>query len=498
MAHQAGSGPGGPESGWVARRGLALLTDLYELTMIGGYHRHGMHERRACFEYFFRGLPPDTGYAVLAGLEPFLAALEGLRFGREDLDYLAGRGIFADGFLEYLEDWRPRVDVSSPPEGTVVFPYEPVVQVSGPLLDVQLVETLLLNMLNYPTLVATKAARICGAAEGEPVIEFGLRRAQGPDGGLSGARAAYVGGCVGSSNVLAGKHYGVPVSGTMAHSWVMSFPSELESFRAYIEAYPEDPILLVDTYDTLKSGVPNAIRVFSEMREEGREQRFAIRLDSGDLAKLSKEAWRMITEAGFEDPLIVASNELEEDLIADLKRQGAKINAWGVGTHLITCRDHPALSGVYKLVAVEEDGEWKPRLKVTSNVAKTTDPAAKVVWRLTDPTGRPLADVLALEGEEPAGEGTYRGLDRESMTRPYNVDGVAGSEPLLRLMMEGGRRTEPPEALERIRERAGRQVSGLFDELTRLRNPAIYRVLLSPGLAGLKRTMIEQARNRHG
>ncbi len=489
-----GEGYSGPENDWVARRGLALLTDLYELTMIGGYHARDMHERPACFEYFFRSLPPHTGYAILAGVDPFLRALEELSFSDGDLEYLAGQAQFGNDFLEYLEGWSPRVDVRAPLEGTVVFPYEPVVQMRGPLLDVQLVETLLLNMLNYPTLVATKAARICLAAEGDPVIEFGLRRAQGPDGGLSGARAAYIGGCTGSSNVLAGKHYGVPVSGTMAHSWVMSFPTELESFRAYVEAYPENPILLVDTYDTLESGVPNAIRVFTEMREAGNGQRFAVRLDSGDLARLSKETFRMAADAGFEDPLIVASNELEEDLVADLKRQGAKINAWGVGTHLITCRDHPALSGVYKLVAVEEDGRWQPRLKVTSNVAKTTDPAPKVLWRCLDAAGRPLGDIMALEGEELPGEGRIPGLERESMTRPYPVEGVASREPLLSLMMEAGRRLSEPEPLDDVRSRAQRQIAGLFDELKRLRNPEIYRVLLSPGLAQLKRRMISEAR----
>jgi nicotinate phosphoribosyltransferase len=489
-------GYAGPERGWVDRRGLALLTDLYELTMIGGYHARGMHERPACFEYFFRSLPPHTGYAVFAGLAPFLRALQGLRFSAGDLEYLSGQGKFEEGFLDYLRDWRPRVDVRAPLEGTPVFPYEPVVQVRGPLLDVQLVETLLLNMLNYPTLVATKAARICQAAEGDPVIEFGLRRAQGPDGGLSGARAAYIGGCAGTSNVLAGKHYGVPVSGTMAHSWVMSFPSELESFRAYVQSYPEDPILLVDTYDTLESGVPNAIRVFTEMREAGNGQRFAVRLDSGDLAKLSKEAFRMAVDAGFEDPLIVASNELEEDLVADLKRQDAKINAWGVGTHLITCRDHPALSGVYKLVAVEEDGRWRPRLKVTSNVAKTTDPAPKVLWRCLDAAGRPLGDIMALEGEELPEEDRVPGLDRESMTRPCNLEGVASRVPLLSRMVEDGGRVREPEPLDETRNRAQERIGDLFDEMKRLRNPEIYRVLLSPGLAELKRSMISEARQR--
>lgn len=484
----------GPESGWVERRGLALLTDLYELTMIGGYHSRGMEDRPACFEYFFRSLPPHTGYAVFAGLEPFLDAAGELSFSRSDLEYLSEQGKFDTSFLEYLSEWKPRVSIHAPPEGTLVFPYQPVVRVTGPLLDAQLLETMLLNMLNYPTLVATKAARIRQAAEGEPVIEFGLRRAQGPDGGLSGARAAYIGGCAGSSNVLAGKHYGVPVSGTMAHSWVMSFPSELESFRAYVKTYPEDPILLVDTYDTLESGVPNAIRVFGEMRDEGNEQRVAVRLDSGDLAKLSKASWELIREAGFQDPLIVASNELDEDLIADLKRQGARINAWGVGTNLITCRDHPALSGVYKLTAIEDKGEWQPRLKVTSNPAKTTDPGVKTVWRCFDGEGHPLGDVLALEHEELPNNGRITGMERESMTRRYLLDNVASRRPLLQQVMKEGRRTNENESLEDIRHRAQSQIGSLFEEFRRLRNPEIYRVVLSPRLAELKRGMIARER----
>ncbi|HPK00614.1 MAG TPA: nicotinate phosphoribosyltransferase, partial [Candidatus Hydrogenedentes bacterium] len=363
-----------PATPWCQREGMALLTDLYELTMVAGFWKEQRANQRVCFEYFFRRLPPHAGFAVAAGLEPFLQYLENLHFSSDDLAYLRTLNLFDDAFLAYLRDFRPSLTVRAVPEGTLVFPYEPILQVEGSVLEAQFVETALLNTLNYQTLIATKAARICLAAEGEPVMEFGLRRAHGPDGGLSGSRAAYIGGCSSTSNLLAGKVYGIPVSGTHAHSWVMSFPSELEAFRAFARNYPDRCMLLVDTYDTLGSGVPNAITVFKELHAKGQMARPAIRLDSGDLAKLSKMAYRMMTEAGLKDPLIVASNDLDEDLIADLKRQGARINAWGVGTHLITSNDCPALSGVYKLVAVAQGEAWRPKIKISSNIEKATDP----------------------------------------------------------------------------------------------------------------------------
>ena len=359
---------------WANRENLALLTDFYQLTMMAGYWRTGQKELRACFNYTFRQLPPDNGFAIAAGLEQLLDLIENSRFTEQDLAYLAGLNAFEQGFLDYLRDFRWSCDIDAMPEGTVVFPHEPIVQVEGPLIEAQLLETALLNMLNYPTLVATKAARIRLACGDDNLVEFGLRRAQGPDGGLSGSRAAHIGGADSTSNVLAGKCYGLPVQGTHAHSWVMSFDNELDAFRAYA-ACNQDPVLLVDTYDTLASGIPNAITVFKELREQGRTVRPAVRLDSGDLSRLSKAAYRLFTQAGFPDPLIVASNELDEDLIADLKRQGARINSWGVGTHLITASDHPALGGVYKLVAVRQNGgAWEPRIKLSSNPAKMTDP----------------------------------------------------------------------------------------------------------------------------
>ncbi len=478
------------ERPWVKRQGLALLTDQYELTMMGGYVEQERAEQPAAFDYFFRHLPNDTGYAVFSGLEDLLNFYDTLHFTNADLDYLESLDVFPASFIDYLEEFTPSCTIWAPPEGTLVFPNQPVVRVEGPLAQAQLLETFLLNALNYPTLVATKAARICEAAEGDPVIEFGVRRAQGPDGGLTGARGAYIGGCKASSNVLAGKHFGIPVSGTMAHSWIMSYEDELESFRAYVKTYPKDPVLLVDTYDTLESGVPNAIRVYKEMRDEGKEFRPGIRLDSGDLAQLSKAAHKMFVEAGFEDPLIVASNELDEDLIADLKRQGAKINAWGVGTNLITCKGDPALSGVYKLAAIDPGDGWQPRLKITSNVAKTTEPGRKRPVRYFDENDRPIGDVLYEWDETPLESGDIPGYDRQNLLQYHEIGGAVRCENLLRPVVEQGGRVQPPETLTGIKDRAAQQIASIAEEYKRLRYPALYPVTLSPKLTETKRRLL--------
>jgi len=479
---------------WVKRQGLALLTDWYQLTMMGGYHHQGLGTHRVCFEYFFRELPPHNGFAVFAGLDALLDYFENLRFEPDDIEFLGSTKTFPDSFLDSLKTFKMTCDVWAVPEGTVVFPHEPLVRVEGPLFQAQLLETFLLNALNYPTLVATKAARICQVAGDDPVIEFGLRRAQGPDGGLVGSRAAYIGGCAATSNALAGKHYGVPVKGTMAHSWVMAFPSELEAFRAYVKAYPQNPILLVDTYDTIESGVPNAIRVFQEMRSDGNPQRVAIRLDSGDLARLSKEAYEMIRSAGFSDPMIVASNELDDDLIADLKRQGAKINSWGVGTNLITCKGAPALSGVYKLVAIEENGAWIPRLKLSSNPAKATDPGAKRLIRFFGVNDVPLGDIKYLTEEGIPEDDKVTGGDREHFHTKYRLKGIERHEDLLEKVIENGHRSREKESLEQIRRRAMSQIEKLPEEMKRLRFPHIYTVALSPRLAEMKeRLMLEKS-----
>ena len=478
---------------WFTRKGLALLTDFYELTMMAAYLREGRADREVCFEYFFRDLPPHTGFAVTAGLHCFLDYLDNLQFEDDDIDYLRSLDLFQEDFLRFLAEFRPRCAVRALPEGTLAFPNEPIVQIEGPLLDTQLLETALLNMMNYQTLIATKAARVCLAAEGDPVLEFGLRRAHGPDGGVSGSRAAYIGGCASTSNVLAGKSYGIPVSGTHAHSWVMSFESELEAFRRFAHIYPDRCILLVDTYDTLESGVPNAIKVFQEMRAEGHDVRAAIRLDSGDLAKLSKEACRMMHAAGFEDPLIVASNDLEEDLIADLKRQGARINAWGVGTKLITAYDYPALSGVYKLVAMKNDAGWRPRMKISSNMDKATDPGRKNLIRYYNERNEPIADMLHEVGEdwpEAVDNGYIVGRRRTMPHLSVRIREAVSGESLLQTVAENGRRTVDTPPVSGIRQRAQEQIAALPGEFTRLRNPEIYRVVLSQRIGDLKEELL--------
>lgn len=475
---------------WFRREGVALLTDFYQLTMMAGYWKDKRTERQVCFDYFFRTLPPHTGFAVAAGLDSFLDYLEHLRFTEDDLDYLESLHSFDPSFLEYLRTFAPRCTVRAVPEGAVVFPNEPVIQVEGPIIGAQLVETALLNMINHQTLMATKAARVCLAAENDPVLEFGLRRAHGPDGALSASRAAYIGGCSSTSNVLAGKVYGVPVAGTHAHSWVMSFDSELEAFRAFARLYPDRCILLVDTYDPVTSGIPNAIQVFRELRDQGVKVRPAVRLDSGDLAKLSKICHAMMRDAGLDEPLIVASNDLDEDLIADLKRQGACINAWGVGTHMITAYDAPALPGVYKLVAIKNDNGWQPRMKITSNIEKATDPGRKQLVRYYAANDQPLGDVLYLEGEIWPESGTIEGRAQRNPHAVRRIENAASAKMLLETVFENGKRTSPAKPLAAIRAYSLDQRSRMPEEYTRLRNPERYRVLLSRDLGEMKDRML--------
>lgn len=475
---------------WFRREGLALLTDFYELTMMAGQWREQRADQRVVFNYFFRTLPPHTGFAVFAGLESVLDYLTHLKFGDDDIDYLRSIGVFGDDFLEHLRHFRPQCTIQALPEGTLVYPYEPILQVEGSIFESMLIESALLNILNFQTLIATKAARICLAASGDPVMEFGLRRAHGPDGAVSASRAAHIGGCNSTSNVLAGKTFGIPVSGTHAHSWVMSFSTELEAFRVFARHYPERCVLLVDTYDTEKSGVPNAITVFKEMHADGIPVRPAIRLDSGDLSRLSKIAYQKMTEAGLEDPLIVASNDLDEELIVDLKRQGARINAWGVGTHMVTAFDSPALSGVYKLVAIQEDGGWKSRMKISSNVEKATDPGRKQVVRYFDESDQPLCDVMYLADEEVPLQGAIRGRNRMWPNRKVDFGLPGRSEALHQTVFKDGRRTMESPPITSVRDHALAQIAALPEEFKRMRNPHIYQVLLSEKLGLLKDSML--------
>ena len=380
---------------------LTLLTDLYELTMMQGYFKNPVQET-VIFDAFYRTNPCGNGFAIAAGLDQVIDYIKNLHFSKEDVDYLRSVGVFDEDFLEYLSGFHFSGDIYAIPEGTVVFPREPLVKVIAPIMEAQLVETAILTIINHQSLIATKAARVVNAARGDGIMEFGLRRAQGPDAGVYGARAAMIGGCIGTSNVLTGQLFDVPILGTHAHSWIMSFPDEYTAFKEYAKLYPDACTLLVDTYDTLKSGVPNAIRVFREMREKGiHPKSYGIRLDSGDLAYLSKQARKMLDEAGFPDAVIAASNDLDEMLIHDLKMQGAKITSWGVGTNLITSKGCPSFGGVYKLAAIQgADGAFAPKIKISENTEKITNPGNKTIFRVYDKeTGKIRADLICFADE---------------------------------------------------------------------------------------------------
>ena len=380
---------------------LTLLTDLYEITMMQGYFKSGKKDF-AVFDAFYRKNPCDGGYAICAGLEQVIDYIEHLHFDADDIAYLRSLKIFDEDFLAYLSDFHFSGDIYAIPEGSVMFPREPMLKVVAPIMEAQLIETAVLNIINHQSLIATKAARVCYAAKGDGVMEFGLRRAQGPDSGTYGARAAVIGGCKGTSNVLAGQLFDVPVLGTHAHSWIMSFPDEYTAFETYTKLYPNSCTLLVDTYDTLKSGVPNAIRVFEEMRKAGTlSKNYGIRMDSGDLAYLSKKARLMLDEAGFPDAVIAASNDLDEYLIESLKQQGAAITSWGVGTNLITSKDNPSFGGVYKLAAIQDKkGNFIPKIKLSENIEKVTNPGNKTFYRIYDKaSGKIRADLICLADE---------------------------------------------------------------------------------------------------
>ena len=385
-------------------RNLTLLTDLYELTMMQGYFREKDANETVIFDAFYRTNPDGNAFSICAGLEQVIDYVKNLHFDDADIEYLRGLGIFDEDFLEYLHNFKFSGDIYAIPEGTVVFPREPLVKVIAPIMEAQLVETAILNIINHQSLIATKTSRIVFAARGDGIMEFGLRRAQGADAGTYGARAAMIAGCIGTSNVLAGKLFDVPVKGTHAHSWIMSFPDELTAFRAYAKLYPSACILLADTYDTLGSGVPNAIRVFQEMRDAGIPLTFyGIRLDSGDLAYISKKARKMLDDAGFPDAVISASNDLDEYLIDSLKIQGAAITSWGVGTNLITSKDCPSFGGVYKLAAIKDrhTGKFIPKIKLSENTEKVTNPGNKTIQRIYDKeTGKIIADLICLVDEE--------------------------------------------------------------------------------------------------
>lgn len=477
------------------RQNLTLLTDLYELTMMQGYFKHKDMNETVIFDAFYRTNPCGGGYAICAGLEQLIKYIKGLHFSAQDIDYLRTLGIFDEKFLDYLADFKFSGDIYAIEEGRVIFPREPLVKVIAPIMEAQLVETAILNILNHQSLIATKAARVCYAAKGDGIMEFGLRRAQGPDAGIYGARAAVIGGCIGTSNVLTGQLFDVPVKGTHAHSWIMSFPDEYTAFKTYAEMYPSACILLVDTYDTLKSGVPNAIKVFKEMREAGVKLSFyGIRLDSGDLAYLSKKARKMLDEAGFTDAVISASNDLDEYLIETLKAQGATITSWGVGTNLITAKDNPAFGGVYKLAAIkDENGNFIPKIKLSENSEKVTNPGNKKIYRVYDKEGKIKADLICLEDEVFTEDEPLLLFDPIETWKKTKLQ--PGEFTLTELMkpifINGECVYESPKTME-IRDFCTKEKDTLWDETKRFVNPHKVYVDLSSKLYEVKRNLLDE------
>ena len=475
-------------------RNLTMMTDLYELTMMNGYLRFGMENNRACFDIFYRKQGDMTAYAVAAGLEQAIDYVRNLHFSNEDIAYLRSLNIFDEAFLARLATLRFTGEILAVPEGTIIFPGEPIVRVIAPIMEAQLLETALLNIINHQTLIATKASRVVQAARGDSVLEFGLRRAQGPDAGIYGARAAVIGGCQATSNVLTGQLFGVPVGGTHAHSWVMSFPDELSAFRAYAEVFPNNCLLLVDTYDTLRSGVPNAIKVFKELKAAGHKPK-GIRLDSGDFAYLSKKARKMLDEAGFPEAIICASGDLDEYSMSSLRQQGAKIDLWGVGTKLITSEEMPALGGVYKLAAViKEDGKVIPKIKLSDNAAKITNPSFKSLYRLYDKAdGMAIADLITMR-EETIDESKPLTIFHPLETWKRITVKNFRAEPLLHTIVEKGKLVYEFPRLMEIQAFSKGELAKFWEEYLRLDMPELYKVDLSERLHALKSKMLDEIR----
>ena len=479
----------------MSKRNLTLLTDLYELTMMQGYYEKGQNEN-VIFDVFFRQSPCNNGYSVCAGLDQVIDYIKNLHFTYDDVDYLRGLGIFKEDFLHYLSGFHFSGDIYAIPEGTVVFPKEPLLKVVAPIMEAQLVETAILNIINHQSLIATKTSRIVFAANGDGIMEFGLRRAQGPDAGLYGARAAMIGGCVGTSNVLAGQMFDVPVMGTHAHSWIMSFPDEYTAFKTYAEMYPDNCTLLVDTYDTLKSGVPNAIRVFQEFKDAGKPLiKYGIRLDSGDLAYLSKEARKMLDEAGFPEATICASNDLDEFLLHDLKMQGAAIDSWGVGTNLITSKDCPSFGGVYKLAAIQnEEGEFVPKIKISENTEKITNTGNKTIYRIYEKaSGKIKADLICFADEVIDPNQDLLLFDpMDTWKKTKLAGGTYTVREILLPIFKNGECLYKSPTLKEIAAYCREEKDTLWDETKRLFYPHRVYVDLSQKLYDVKQSLLDQ------
>ncbi len=474
-------------------RNLSMMMDLYEMTMSNGYFLEADRSDTATFDVFFRGVPDKGGFAIFAGLEQVMDIIEHMCFSEEDVEYLRSLGMFDDRFLEYLKEYRFTGDVYAFDEGTVMYPNEPVMTVTAPMIDAQLVETAILAQVNHQSLIATKARRIVRAAQGRAVSDFGARRAHNMDAAVYGARAAYIGGVDGSATVLAGQMFGIPVSGTMAHSWVMYHDSEFEAFRRYAEIYPDDTVLLIDTYDVLRSGMPNAIRCAKEVLEPMGRRLKGVRLDSGDLAYLTKEVRRMLDDAELCDCRIIVSNSLDEYSITSIIDQGACIDSFGVGERLITAKSDPVLGAVYKIAAIEKDGVCRPTIKISDTVEKITNPGRKKVYRIYDSTGHAISDLITLADETVDLSRPYRFVDP---IRPWKNMEFRDciSRELLRPVILGGRRVSPPRDLMEIREHVERQLKDeIWQEEQRLDNPHVHHMNMSSAYYEFKMDLLKRA-----
>lgn len=475
---------------FLLRNNLTMLTDFYEITMANGFFVAGQGDKTVYFDMFFRTIPDDGGLAIMAGVEQVINYMKNLSFTEEDIAYLREKKLFDERFLEYLRHFKFSCDVWAVPEGTPVFPHEPIVTVRGPAMQAQFVETMILVLVNHQSLIATKASRIVRAAQGRPVMEFGSRRAQGCDGAIYGARAAYIGGCSGTACTIVDREFGIPALGTMAHSWVQLFDTEYEAFKSYAQTYPDACVLLVDTYDVLKSGVPNAIKVFNEVLVLNGHRPKGIRIDSGDITYLSKKARIMLDNAGFPDCAITASNSLDEYTIQDMIRQGAKVDSFGVGERMITASSAPVFGGVYKLAAVEENGTILPRIKVSENVAKITNPGYKKLWRLYDrDNGKAIADVITLHDEEIDDTQPYEIFDPEHIWKRKTVENFRAL-PLQVQLFRGGECVYESPSVDQIRSYCQQQLDTMWDEVLRFENPHNYYVDLSQKLWDVKQALL--------
>ena len=468
------------------RLNLTMLTDFYEITMANGYFETGMADNIAYFDMFFRRVPDGGGYAIMAGVEQVVDYLKNLKFTAEDIEFLRKKNIFCEEFLEYLANFKFTCDVWAVPEGTPIFPHEPILTVRGPVIQAQFIETMILLTINHQSLIATKASRIARAAMGRPVMEFGTRRAHGGDAAIYGARAAYIGGCTATACTIADRDYGIKSTGTMAHSWVQMFPDEYSAFKKYAEIYPENCTLLVDTYNVLKSGVPNAIKVFKEMKPA----KMGIRIDSGDVAYLTKKARVMLDEAGLQDCQIVVSNSLDEYIIRDVIMEGACIDAFGVGERLITAKSQPVFGGVYKLVALETDGVVVPKIKISENIEKITNPGFKNLFRLYDKdTGKARGDVITLAQETVPEQEEYEIFDPNAVWKRTTVTNYYVRDLHVQLFDKGECVYESP-SVDEIREYCQQQLETLWGETLRFENPQTYYVDLSQRLWDMKNNLL--------